>query len=179
MKITTIFLTIFTIFGVIIYCSYFKPSLEEDEKLVNLITAKTAKKLEKEKELILIGTGGRMMNDVEMLMMGFQYHTAVDIKTVRKLLIDSVEEYLSEINANEKLRPYLHNYPFTTKNLEIVIYFRNPDGSKVAPDQINVASAQEGNMFYYIDYPEKYTLKAICEETYEEALQSVSFKKGS
>jgi len=155
-------------------CSYSRHPLEDDEKLVNLITAKTAKKLENEKSLILIGTGGSMMDDIKMLMMGFEYRKAVNIAMARKLLIDSVEEYLSEINANEVIRAHLHNYPFTSKNIEIVIYIRNPDGSKVALDEFKVISALEGKMFYYVDCPEKHTLKAVYEETYEEALQLVS-----
>ena len=89
-------------------------------------------------------------------------------------VINAYFEYLLEINSSEKVRPFLHNYPFTAENIQIVIYFRNPDRSKVASGQINVASAREGKISYYIDYPEKHTLKAICEETYEEALKMVS-----
>jgi hypothetical protein len=93
----------------------------------------------------------------------------------RELLVNVVEEYLSEINADERIRPYLHNYPFTDKNLEIEIVFRNPDGSKVASGKINVASADEGKIFYYVDYPEKHTLKILYEETYEQAIQAISY----
>jgi len=105
-------------------------------------------------------------------MMGFQFRKPVSLEMARKLLIDSIQEYLSEINSSEKIRPYLHNYPFTAQNIQIKIFFCNPDGSEVAPDQINVASAVEGKMFYYIDYSEKHTLKEIHKETYEEAVHA-------
>jgi|HubBroStandDraft_4_1064222.scaffolds.fasta_scaffold301191_2 hypothetical protein len=176
MKITIIFLAILIIFGVAMSYSYLGSSSEDYEKLADAITAKTAKKLKNEKSLVLVGTGGRMMDDIKMMMMGFEYRKIVSIEIARKLLVDSVEEYLSEINTSEKIRPFLHNYTFTAKNIEIVIYFRNPDGSKVSPDQMNIASAKEGQMFYYADYPEKHTLKVIREETYEEALRAISSK---
>ena len=115
-----------------------------------------------------------MMDDVKMMMMSFEYRKAVDIETVRNLLVESVEAYLSDINENTEIRPYLHNYPFTAKNVEIEIVFRNPDRSKVAPQEINIASATEGRMKYYVDDPERHTLKAIHKETYEEALKVVS-----
>ena len=176
MKIKIIFLTIFIIFGAVMCYSCLGPSSEDYEKLADAITAKTAKKLRNEKGLILVGTGGRMMDDIKMMMMSFEFRKVVNIEIARKLLVDSVEDYLSEINISEKIRPYLHNYPVTPKNIEIVICFRNADGSKVASDQINIASAKEGKMFYYIDFPEKQTLKILCEETYEEALRAISAK---
>lgn len=174
MKIIIISILALTIFGAVMWCSHSKYQLEEDEKLVNAISAQTAKKLHDEKGLILVGTGGEMMYEIKMLMMSFDYRKVVDVIMARKLLVDCVEEYLLEINSNEKIRPYLHNYPFTPKNIEIEIGFYNPDGSEVASGQINLASAREGKMFYYVDYPEKCTLKAIYEETYEDALKEVS-----
>lgn len=174
MKVVIIFTMILTFFGATMCYSLFKAPSDDYEQLADEITARTAKKLKNEKSLILVGTGGRMMDDIKMIMMGFEYCKVVDIKTARKLLVYCVEEYLSAINTSKEIRPYLHNYPFTAKNVEIVIYFRNTDGSKVALDKINIASAKEGEMFYYIDYPETYTLKAIHKETYEEAVQAIS-----
>lgn len=143
-------------------------------KLAHEITEKTAKKLKEQKGLSLAGTGGQMMNDIQMMMMGFNFYKVVDIETARQLLTDSVQEYLSAINSNEKIRPYLHNYPFTPKNVEIVIYFYNPDRSKVPNGKINIAEASRDEIIYYIDYPEKHTIKTIHEETYEEALKLVN-----
>ncbi len=169
MKNVIIVVTIFAIFGAVILYSHFTPSPVYYEKIADAITDKTANKLRNEKGLILVGTGGSMMDAVKMLMMGFDYFEAVDVKIARHLLINSIEEYLLEINNNEKIRPYLHNYPFTANNIEIEIYFRNPNGSKVALNQICIASARKGKIVYYIDDPDRHTLKAIFEETYEEA----------
>ena len=116
------------------------------------------------------------MHDIQMMMMGFNYYHVVDVNAARHLLVDSVEEYLSAINANEELRPYLHDYPFTAKNIKISIYFYSPDRYKVPTGEIMIAAANEGQLVYYIDEPEKYDLKAIHEETYEDALKAVDSK---
>lgn len=144
------------------------------ERLADQITAKTAKKLRKEKNLYLIGTGGRMMDDIKMMAMAFNYYHAVDLENARELLLYAAKEYLSAINSNDKLRPYLHDYPFTDKNIEISIYFFNQDGTHVSLQNINVASADEGVLSYYVDYPDKYTLKLIHRESYEDAANLIT-----
>ena len=78
------------------------------------------------------------------------------------------------INNNEEIKPYLHEYPFTAKNVKIHIWFYNPDRSSVSPEKIYYVSAIDGILDYYIRGPEKYSRQAICEETYDEALQAIS-----
>ena len=154
-------------------CSSFGYQSPRYVKLAHEITEKTAKKLKEQKGLSLAGTGGQMMDDIQMMMMGFNFYKVVDIETTRRLLVDSVQEYLSAINSNEEIRSHLHNYPFTAQNVEIVIYFYNPDGSKVPPGKITIAAANQGKVVYYIDDPEKHTIRSLHEETYEEALKLV------
>ena len=172
MKYVIIFLFALASLGGGICYFLLKSPFENYPKLAHAITAKTAEKLENEKGLILVGTGGQMMDYIQMMMIGFEYRKVINVETARELLVYCVEEYLSAINASEEVRPYPHNYPFTFKNVEIVIYIRNPDGSTVALDKLRIAAADEGELFYYVDDPEKYTLRVIHEETYEEALQA-------
>jgi hypothetical protein len=144
-------------------------------KLAAEITEKTAQKLKGKKNLYLVGTGGGMMNDIQAMHMSFHFYQEVDLKEARELVVYAANEYLLDINNNEEIRPYLHEYPFTAQNVEVVVFFYNPDGSKVASGKIKVAAVKQGKVVYYIDYPEKYTLKSIYEEPYEEALQAISF----
>lgn len=157
-------------------CSSFDYQLPEYEKIADEITEATAQKLKEKKGLVLVGTGSQMMHDIQKMSMDFNFYKVVDITIARQLLIDSVQEYLSAINASQKVRPYLHNYPFTAENVEIVIYFYNPDRNNVSSGEINIAAANQGKVVYYIDYPDKYTLKAMHEETYEEAVQATSIR---
>ena len=54
-----------------------------------------------------------------------------------------------------------------------MIYFYNPDGSQVSPGKLSIAEARRDEIIYYIDDPEKHTIKPLHEETYEEALKLV------
>jgi hypothetical protein len=167
----TLILIILLSTATISYFVYNKTSYDDYEKLADKITVSTAKKLKEEKGLILIGTGGRMMEDIEMMSMGFEYHEDVDIDQARKLLIDSAAEYLSKINADEKIRPYLHNYPFTRENIKIEIYFRDTDNTKSSPEKVNIAATSDGRFSYYVR--DESSLRTIKEESYEDAIQAI------
>ncbi len=143
-------------------------------KFAHKITIKTAQKLRDEKGLYLIGTGGQMMGDIQMMYMGFQYFQPLDVEIGRDLLVCSIQSYLNEINNNEKVRPYLHEYPFTAKNIEIDIWIRNSDGSKVASDKIRHLHAADRILSYHMDGTEEYSRETVHEETYDEALQAAT-----
>ncbi len=154
-----------------IFCC-FKFKSEDYEKIANTITFQTASAIKDEKDLHLIGVSGGMMDNIKMMGMGFECKTTADIKTARKLLLDIVNRYLININGNNKIKPYLHNYPFTANNVDVKIFFRDLDKLKTESD-IDIASANEGTIYYYKDWPEKYDLKILHEETYEEAMQAL------
>ena len=115
-----------------------------------------------------------MMHDIQMMAMSFDLYHEIDLKEARKLLVYVINEYLSEINSNVEVRPFLHEYPFTAKNVEIRIWAYNPDRSKLPPEKIYYISAINGNLNYYRRGPKKYTRQAICEETYAEALKLIN-----
>ncbi len=140
------------------------------EKIANEITDVTAKTLLKEKKLYLLGTGGRMMDDIKMMAMSFNYYQEIDLKTARELLLYTVNQYLSNINNNEEVRPYLHEYPFTAKNIEIRIWIYTPDGRKLTPEKIGYIGAVEG----ILEYDNRSQEKPILEETYEEGMKKLS-----
>jgi hypothetical protein len=91
-------------------CSSCNFKSDNYEKIADKITINTAKKLRNEFGLILVGIGGQMMNDIQMMSMEFNFYNVIDTEVIRKLLIKSVQEYLFTINSNEEIRPYLHNY---------------------------------------------------------------------
>ena len=147
--------------------------MPEYEKIADRVTEHTANKLRKERNLHLIGTGGRMMDDIKMMAMSFNYYHEVDLPSARKLLMYALNEYLVAINRSEKIRPYLHDNPFTAKNIEIIIFLFKPDGNYLPRDKIQYISASDGKLTYYLDVPETYSIVSIYEETYEEAKQAL------
>ena len=152
-------------------CSSFGYQSPRYIKLAHKITSETGKQLKAQKNLYLVGTGGQMMDDIQMMAMSFYYYQEVNLKTARELVVYVVREYLSSINGNKEIRPYLHEYPFTAKNVEIRIFVYNPDGSELPSDKIYCMECIDGQIKYYTrsDY-----WNPMLEETYEEALKAVS-----
>jgi hypothetical protein len=138
------------------------------------IRGKVGKKLSKKHQMDLIGIGGGMIKTVNLICLSFQIDHPLERGEARYLVVDCVEELLNAINNNEEVRPYLKNYPFTTKNVQIAIFSINPDRSDVYDPYITVASINESDKIYYRTsdsitnrYKHEYT------EPYEEARAKV------
>ena len=162
------------IFSSFFWDEFFEPNYE---KIADGITAKVAKKIRNEKKLFPIGTGGGMRGDIKMMAISFKYQQEVDIPTARELLVYCVEEYLNAINADEKVRPFLHNFPFTAKNIEIRLFISTPENGNVPFGKICCAGAIEGRVDYDVRNATTERLEIIFEETYEEALKIVQQNK--
>jgi hypothetical protein len=173
MKLFFNFRVILFMFSLLFGCSSFS-QFSDYEKIADEITERTAKELKAEKNLYLVGTGGQMMDDIQMMAMSFYYYQEVDLKAARELIVYVINKYLLAINSNKEIRPSLHEYPFTAKNVEIRIWVFEPNGSNPPLDKIHYISAIDGSLAYYLDLPETYSRQVICEETYEKALQEIS-----
>ncbi|MDE3045869.1 MAG: hypothetical protein KGJ02_04410 [Verrucomicrobiota bacterium] len=167
------FLLLFIVFSFLSSCSQKKHSNQLPPKVIfaNEIRKKVASDLYKKKNLVPCGSGGGMMRQVEMLALSFDYRKPIDIKMGRELLIAAVDELTVAVNADERIRPYLQNYPFEPKNIEIRIFLYNPDGSDIPPGSLSVVGALEGVLDYKIRDPKTDQLKSIHKETYEEAVR--------
>lgn len=163
------------IFVSVLGCTSFGNQMPDYEKIADKITDRTAKKLKEEKKLILIGTGGRMMDDIQMMAMSFNYYHEVNLEQARELIVYSINQYLSDINNNQEIRSYLHEYPFSSKNVEIMIFIYGPDRLELSPEKIYCIAYRKGIIKYYTrsdrDHP-------ICKETYDEALFEIAFSQG-
>ncbi len=148
----------------------YKPHVAEE--IVDQMTYPIAKQLYEQKELYQIGSGGRIANDVEKLSLSFMFYHEVNEEQARELLLSASQEYLSAINNNEKLQPYLYHRPFKIEDIEISVFFLKPDRSEVPPPDIYVAEVRDGMFVYKVDDLQNNTLKTVLKETYEEALKN-------
>lgn len=147
------------------------------ETLADKVTDKTAFKLKKEKGLHLFGIGGQMMGDIQLMSMSFQFFQELTLQEARKLLVSTIQEYLSEINSDKELRPYLHSYPFTEKNITIKIFIQNRKENTNALESIDYISSINGILTYYLpDNPHDHSDRILCRESYEEALKKLQEK---
>ncbi|MBI5272425.1 MAG: hypothetical protein HY861_00390 [Chlamydiia bacterium] len=152
-----------------------KYQLSTKQQLADTNIKRVAIKLKNEFGLIPCGTAGQMMHQIQMLGLMFDYRQSADIEAGRKLLIAAIQELISAVNADEQLRPYLNNYPFCPKNIEIEIYLQNHDGSRVDGGRLSVITARKGILEYKIAGidPRAFS-QVILTETYEEALARAS-----
>lgn len=168
---------IFSIILALIFCGCenkytYHPS--EKQETVNAIRKKAAIQIERELGLVPCGTGGQMMDQIKMLALAFDCHKPLDVDTGRQLLIAAVEKFVSEVNQNESVRPYLDNYPFEAKNIEIRIFIQRPDGSPFTPNSLVVISAINGVLKYKTDDLNGPLFMTVYSETYEEALNKLN-----
>ncbi len=141
------------------------------------VRRRVAYKLKKEKELYPCGTGAQMMDEIQMLGLAFNYFQPVDIEKSRKLLIDAVDEFVNAVNEDTEIRPYLGNYPFEPKNIDIRIFMKNRDGSELPRGVLHCISSIDGILEYDISDPQTGRLRTIFKETYAEALERLGRKE--
>ena len=116
------------------------------------------------------GIGG--MDKVWLMSLSFnRYGDPLTEKEARKLIINCVDDFLEAVNCDERLKPFLENYPFTAKNLELAIFNYDkdhvlhyfPDIAIVTNSRGKVGFLTEDTSTKYDYYTEKY-------ETYDEAV---------
>jgi len=173
----------FLFFLLIIFCSSCElppvdnsAYLPSKQSLANDVRLQAAFQLKRENRLIPFGIAGRMMDEIKMLGLSFQYYTEIGVEEMRKLLLTSGELFLSVINSNELIRPYLNNFPFEVENIEIEIYLFNPNGTQFDLDKLHYATMVKGELKYVIRSSDNNLYKTIYSETYEEAVEKLSLE---
>jgi hypothetical protein len=106
------------------------------------------KKLSKRHNMEMTSFSGGLANCVNSLGLGFKIQAPLDKDEIRRILIDCVEEFLSAINSNEKLRPFLKNYPFTSNEIRISISIVDKTGKVIFDPEISIAIASQGKLRY-------------------------------
>ncbi len=86
------------------------------------VESKTAKELASKYNMSVCGTGGGTMYAVHTLSLSFDINRPVMMEEARAILVGSVEQYLKNINSNKALRPYLDEFPFPPRLLDMGFY---------------------------------------------------------
>ena len=152
-------------------------SYEEPEycKLATEIINSCAQEFRTEKGLFTIGTGGALMYNVKELDLMCESYQQVNTEEARKLVVECVNRILEKVNADEEIRPYLENFPFTANNIEFgILFFQKKDKHFVKDGFIASAGSLKGKLYYRVfDATEPTTLNTIHEEPFEEGLRIV------
>lgn len=130
----------------------------------------------KEKNMHLIGQGGAMMYDIEKINAHYYSYEPTTLEQARKLYVDIIEGYLQAYNSNEKIRPYLHNYPFNVDNLDITISFKDELNQRRGNGYIALMFRVRGKIFYETYDHDNKNFVTLLSESYEEARQLLGYE---
>lgn len=153
-------------------CSFSGNPKDNSKELTDSITSSYSRHLQKTKNLILCGSGGTSISDVQMINLEYDSSQELNLEETRLLFIDCVEGLLKIVNQDKQLRKYLHDYPFTCKNLMFGIGFITADNKWSGNNKIAYVSVIKEKIFYRTA-DSKDRLQYHFEEPYKEALRIV------
>lgn len=143
-------------------------------KMVSRITKDYLKESAIPRRLLLTGYGGAMMKDVEEVFLTFLSFDALNVDKARILYVEMMEEYLKKINHHDKIRPYLHNFPFIIDNIKLDIGFEDCKRKITQDGHVAFIFMGRNHTIYYDAYdPETEEFYSLHRESYEEALKIV------
>lgn len=132
-----------------------------------------AQKTKTSYNLRCIAEGGQMPYDVEKVELGFISYQRASIEEARKLEVLVSEDLARAINAHQKIRPYLREYPFPASRTNISISFNKPDNRQYTDGSVALIFHVRDKVFYCAEDPETGKYIDIHEESYDEARRIV------
>ncbi|MCH9627352.1 MAG: hypothetical protein S4CHLAM2_09900 [Chlamydiales bacterium] len=143
-------------------------------KMSDRIVKRYNKEVAKPKRLCLSGSGGAMMDDIKKVILNYQSFDSLNIDEGRVLFVDMMEEFLVRMNQNEKIRPYLHNYPFGVENFKLRIGFDDSKRNIIGDGHVALMFVNKNQDLLFEAYDQEtgkfYTLHR---EPYAESLRIV------
>ena len=89
-------------------------------------------------------------------------------------MIQCTIELLYQININTEIRSALETYPFTEKDVQIIIYNHDKQGNRSFAPDISNAQLFCGRLKYSsVDPQDTYRYESVTTETYDEVLEKV------
>lgn len=132
---------------------------------------------EKQYNLVCIGTGGRFAYNVAEISITFVAYRKGTIEEARKLEVKMIETLLKRVNAHEKIRPFLSEYPFKPDNTSISISYQKKDDSNYSDGSCTFVFLAKNNLFYCAKNPKTEDYDDLLVEPYEEAVKIVNKSK--
>jgi len=165
-----------------ILCSLFLTSLQnkpetgnisESNALFSKAIIEMGELVEKKYKFSPIGYGINQPDKITYMEVSFVTPSALTKSEARTILLEATNEFLKIINNDKELKKYLSNYPFTLKNVGIILSTGTPD--EVLHPEICMASCTKRGVFFYTHDPKNtMKFKAITSETHEQALSKIA-----
>ncbi|MFI5334751.1 MAG: hypothetical protein ACHQT8_06295, partial [Chlamydiales bacterium] len=147
-----------------------KPYLKYADQIIHQFE----KECVKEFKVVRSGSGGRMSRDVEQISVDFMAYRIATIEEARRLEVTLTEKLLKKINENEKIRPYLREFPFPYSRARVSVSFHKRDNSPNTDGSVAHVFQARNKIVYSGADPKTEDLYDLLEEPYEEALNLVN-----
>ena len=135
----------------------------EDDVYWSEIISACAKMCKKEFNGRLCGDGATAPWDIERIALTFEMSRKVTLQEARNLATTLKRNVSDIVNAHEKIRPYLREYPFSPQRTDIDIEFTKTGGEV---DRVSHCSWYDEIRYWKGE-------NCICAETYEEAVRAL------
>ncbi len=152
------------------------------EKELDRFLATLSKKIKKKWNVIGVSMGGNMRDGIEDFAFLLHRYKRVNLEEARRLEIEITEMLVNEINANEKLRPYMKHYPYTPSHVRTKIEFQPKAYDRFTDGSLCSVSQENHKLQYHVSEVQKgggWLLGPffLSEESYEEAQKLVQKPK--
>ena len=146
--------------------------LDPREMILGEVIKETNQKL-KAKYHVNLASVGRSHKDLKIKSITIDFNRflgPVSKEEGRQIIVDCVEEYIKAINQKESLRPFLFDYPFSEKDVVVMMTHWNKDKSMLShPDIATICKFYSEIVYYTIEPGNIYKYQTETQETYEEA----------
>ena len=135
---------------------------------------RVAKKAQLQHQLQSSGFGFWGPDNYKTLDIHFHYPDLLNEDEARFMIVDIAADFLEEVNKDEKIRPYLCQYPYAIENLSIAIFpNKNIYEIPVHPNYMLI-EINKGKITYKTkEEGQKYGYHSEKTETFEEALDKL------
>lgn len=160
-----------------LFCGFhaesYRPS--QGEALANSVLDIASNSIMSKFKIKNCGKGAAMPGGpVKELTLCFETKEQFSKADLRKILIESANEFVSIINGNSELQPFLKHKPFKIENIEIIIYNHDANGRGLHDPEISTTRISQGCLIYRtIDPEDSFKIKNTFEESYENALNAL------
>ena len=136
------------------------------------IRAETAKEIQDQFDVELIGFGGGMMSIVRVMSLSFNIYKPMGVEEARRLAVNCEEIFLKNINSNKEIRPFLIEFPYPASRAELSFFVVTKDRPQKA-DSLTSFSIDNGEISYDNNQTQPPLYKSFHKESYEEARRIV------
>ena len=144
-------------------------------KMSDRIVRSYIKEFAMPRRLMLTCHGGAMMDDIQEISLSFLSFDALNVDQARVLYVEMMEELLNRINCHEKIRSFLHNYPFDISNIELMIGFEDANRKITRDGHVALMYIGRNQDLLYRAYnPDTEEFYSLHREHYPEARRKVT-----